>query len=257
MVKRRHRELDGEAHRRAMELCARLGGEVRRSRRWARQTQAQLGERVGLGRSTISSIELGHGGGHTLETWQRLSFALDRNLVVHFDRDPREDPADAGHLGIQELVLRLGRAAGYRGAFELATRPADPSRSVDVGLRDDVRRILIFAECWNTIGDLGAGARSSARKLAEAGQFAIAIGVGRPHRVAGCWVIRATRRNRDLVARYPEVFASRFPGSSLGWVRALTLGLDPPVGPGLIWCDVRGTRLFPWRRDRSHPAAVL
>ena len=98
------------------------------------------------------------------------------------------------------------------------------------------------------MGDVGAAARATNRKLAEAEQLAVAIGGDRPYRVAGCWIVRATRRNRELVARYPEVFASRFPGSSAGWVAALTRGTEPPREPGLVWCDVRTTRLFAWRR---------
>jgi hypothetical protein len=117
-----------------------------------------------------------------------------------------------------------------------------------VGLRDDGRRFLVLVECWNTIGDVGAAARSSARKVAEAEAAAIAFGGDRPHRVAACWVVRATRTNRELVQRYPEVFRSRFPGSSLGWVRALVAGAPPPVEPGLVWSDVGATYLIAWRR---------
>ena len=132
--------------------------------------------------------------------------------------------------------------------LELATRPTDSRHSTDVGLRDDARRRLILVECWNTIGDFGAGARSSARKLAEAEALAIAIGGSRPYAVFGCWVIRATRANRDLVDRYPEIFRARFPGSSLQWLNALQRGDVPPTEPGLVWCDVGATRLFAWRR---------
>jgi hypothetical protein len=64
----------------------------------------------------------------------------------------------------------------------------------------------------------------------------------------GVWVVRATARNRALVARYPEVFAARFPGSSARWVAALTTGALPPSQPGLVWSDVGATRLFAWRR---------
>lgn len=248
MPKYRRPELAAEATRRTREQTARLGGRIREARARRRLTQQQLGARVGLSRSAVSAIERGLGGGHTLDTWQRLAVALDIRLNIDLGRDPVEEPIDAGHLRIQELVLRLGRAAGYHGSFELATRPADPARSTDVGLRDDRRRRLTFVECWNTIGDLGAAARSSSRKLAEAEALAVAVGGERPHRVAGCWVVRATARNRDLVRRYPEVFAARFPGSSVGWVRALTLGTRPPAEPGLVWCDVAATRLYAWRR---------
>lgn len=211
-------------------------------------TQSQLAAVVGVVQSTISDLERGHGGSLSVDVWQRVFGALDRHLIIEASRDAAEEPADAGHLAIQELVLRLGRAAGYSAAFELASRPADPSRSTDVGLRDDRRRLLLLVECWNTIGDIGAAARSSTRKVAEAEAAAVAFGADRPHRVAACWVVRATRRNRALLARYPEVFGARFPGSSLAWVQALTEGGEPPIGAGLAWSDVAATRLLAWRR---------
>lgn len=67
-----------------------------------------------------------------------------------------------------------------------------------------------------------------------------------PHAVGVVWEVRASIRNRALVARYPEVFAAWFPGSSFGWVRALATGTVLPGQPGLAWCDVAGTRLFAW-----------
>jgi hypothetical protein len=207
-----------------------------------------LAAQVGVVQSTISDLERGHGASLSVDLWQRVLAALDRHLVLDASRDAAEEPADAGHLAIQELVLRLGRATGYRGSFELPTKPSDPARSTDVGLRDDSRRLLVLVECWNAFGDIGAAARSSARKLAEAEAAAIAFGGEAPLRVAACWVVRASRRNRQLVARYPEAFSTRFPGSSEGWFRALTLGGAPPPAPGLVWCDLDAERLFPWRR---------
>ena len=224
------------------------GGEGAFSRRRKRMTQQALGERADLGQSTISRLERGQGGQLSLDAWQRVALALDRSLRVELNRDPNEEPADAGHLAIQELVLGLGRAAGHRRSFELPTRPADPSRSVDVGLRDDARRWLLLIEAVNTIGDIGASVRSSSRKLAEAEALAATLADGSGYTVFSCWVVRATARNRALLGRYPEVFAARFPGSSVRWVQALTAGRQPPAEPGLVWCDVSSTRVFPWRR---------
>lgn len=254
MAKLKRPELAAEAARINLEVLARLGGELRIARHRRRLTQEQLGGRAGLSRSAISTIERGRGGSHTLDTWQRLALAVDRPMRIELRRDAREEPADAGHLAVQELVMRLGRQAGYRGTFELSTRPSEPSRSTDVGLRNDRARLLILVECWNTFGDVGAAVRSTNRKLAEVAELAIAVGGDRPHRIASCWVARDVERNRQLLARYPELFASKFPGSSALWVRALTgpaapgVRHDPPVDLGLVWCDARATRLFPWRR---------
>jgi transcriptional regulator with XRE-family HTH domain len=242
-----------EAERRAREQCARLGGEVRAGRSSKRLTQQQLGERVGLARQSVSRAERGHGAGLTLDAWQRIGLALDRPLVVTLQQATTGDTADAGHLAMQELVLRLGRAASYLRNFELATRPSEPWRSADVGLEDPARRRLILVECWNSIGDVGAAARSSDRKLAEAQALAAARWGDQAGTVGVLWVVRSTARNRALVARYPEVFAARFPGSSAGWVMALAEGAAPPLGAGLVWCDVAATRVFPWRRPRSTP----
>jgi transcriptional regulator with XRE-family HTH domain len=248
MVKRKRSPLAIDARRRTQEQTAWLGGELRRSRLGRRLTQQQASERVGIARSTWSAAERGEGAGLTLETWQRMTMAVGRPLRIDLPRDALDEPADAGHLALQELVLRLARAAGYNTSFELPTKSADPRRSADVGLRDDRRRRLLLVEVWNTFGDIGAAARSTNRKGAEAAGLAAALGGERPYSVHGCWVIRATRRNRQLVARYPELFASRFPGSSEGWRRALTEGTAPPEQPGLVWADVAASRLFSWRR---------
>ena len=249
-MKRRKRasELAADARRRNFEQLAGLGGDVRAARRRRRWTQEQLADRAGISRSAVSALERGLGGGQSLDTWQRVALAVGTPLLVKLQRDALEDTADAGHLAIQELVLRLGRRIGFPRSFELASRSAEPWRSTDVGLRDDRRRRLWLIECWNSIGDIGAGARSAMRKVAEAESFAVAVGGEVAYRVASCWVLRDTRRNRELVRRYPEVFLSRFPGSSRGWVHALTTGADAPEAPGLVWCDREATRLFAWRR---------
>src|SRR5690348_10293031 len=96
--KRSQAEIAG--FRESQRIAAVLGAEVRRARQGRRITQAALGRRIGVGLS----------------------------------RDISAEPADAGHLGIQELVLRLARAAGRTATFELPTRPADPRRSIDVGV---------------------------------------------------------------------------------------------------------------------------
>lgn len=239
--------LAADAQRANREQLVRLGLDARDARR-RRLTQAQLGWRVGLSQSAVSRAERGLGAGLTLDLWQRLAIGLQVRLRVVLQRDPLAETADAGHLVLQELVLRLGRAAGYAAEVELPTRPTEPWRSIDVALVDDARQRLIVVECWNTFGDLGAAARTSARKAAEAGALAQARWGEVAHTTALVWVVRATAANRALVRRYPQVFESRFPGSSLAWVRALVEGGRPPPAPGLVWATVGGERLYAWRR---------
>jgi transcriptional regulator with XRE-family HTH domain len=235
-----------ESDARIASIRRELGLDLRRSRRRRHWTQDGAARRIGVTRQIVSRIERG-APDVSLEAIARLAAALDRPLTINLRRDPAAETADAGHLGMQELVLRLARRGGWDGSFELAVRPAEPWRSIDVGLSSEPRRRMVVAECWNTIGDVGAAARSSTRKVAEAVDRAVARW-GVEGKAGPVWIVRATAANRSLVARYPEVFARRFPGSSRAWVRALTAGDEPPDEPGLVWCDVGATRLFEWRR---------
>jgi transcriptional regulator with XRE-family HTH domain len=241
-------ELVAEAKRRNREQLAALGLQIRSSRERRGLTQRGLGERIGLSQSGLSKIERGLGGSFSVDTWQRLGLALDRPLQLELLRDPRADPADAGHLAIQELVLRAAAAAGWRAMPELPTRPGRSWRSGDVVLRSEIPRALVLVECVNVLGDVGAAARSFDRKLIDLEELGVTLGHGQPYRTAGCWVVRASRSNRELLRRYPSLFSARFPGSSLAWLRALAAGGPPPQGPGLVWSDATASRLLAWRR---------
>ena len=222
MVKLKRHELAAEAARRNRAQLAVVGGQVRAARHRRGWTQQQLGARVGLSRSAVSAIERGLGGSHTVDTWQRVAVALDIPLRVELGRDPDEPLADAGHLRIQELVLRLARDAGFAGSS--SCRPGRSTRGTrpTVGSLDRGLRRLIIAECWNTIGYMGAGARSTNRKIADAHAFAVSVFGAGPVEIGACWVVRDTRRNRALFETYPEVIRARFPG----FLRCMGGGID-------------------------------
>jgi hypothetical protein len=128
----------------------------------------------------------------------------------------------------------------------VAGRRAGPY-STDIGARDDIERVLLLLEIWNRFDDVGRGARSTDRKVADAEALAIAIGHGRPYRVASCWLLIDSAANRALLARYTTVLRTRFPGSSRAWVSALIHGTPIPTQPGIAWLDVRGGRIVPVR----------
>jgi transcriptional regulator with XRE-family HTH domain len=232
-------------HREAAAVAATLGGQLRHARRARRMSQRALAARVGLSGARLSEIERGLGARAPLETWIAIGIALDRPLAVTLSRplQPADaDDAAAGHLRIQEHVLKLARATGRSGTFELPTRPLDPSRSADVGLRDAAHATRILVECWNTIGDLGAAVRATHRKLAEA------AATWPDDRIASVWIVAATAANRALLARYPHVIESTFPGSSRAWASALEHGSGAPRDPGLVWFDPAAGRLTEHRR---------
>ncbi len=249
MARVKRPRLSAEARRANAEQLTRLGNELRLARKRRRLLQRSVGVRAGLSQSAISRIECGRGGSLSLDAWQRVALSVGRPLRITLARDRLEEPADAGHLAIQELVAGIARRAGYHVVPELASRSTDPRRSVDLALLDERAGRLILVEVWNSIGDIGAALRSTARKLADlearppTGMVATTVGA--------CWVVRATPRNRALIGRYPELFTARFRGSSAGWCAALIARAPPPGGPGIVWADGAARRLFPWRRSRG------
>lgn len=247
-VRRTDDEIAGGAE--AARLVLTLGSQARVARRARHRTLDSVAKRVGISRARLSEIERGEGGGAPLQTWVSLGTALDQPLAVSFSRplgEQRGEPADAGHLQIQEHLLALAKATGRPGTFEVPTRPADPSRSTDVGIRDPRHRTRILAECWNTFGDVGAATRATYRKVAEA------AATWPDDRIATVWVVRATTTNRAILARYPHILAAAFPGSSRAWVRALVKGTHPPpTAAGLVWFDAATGRLMEHRRPRAH-----
>jgi len=229
------------------EMLLALGRSVRESRLQAIQTQRELAAAAGVSESALRRVERGASANISVDTLQRIGYALDRPVTVQLTKGAVE-PIDAGHLAMQELVVRLVSRAGYQPRVELPSVRHGTWRSSDVAAIRPVDRALVGVECWNTIGDLGAAFRGSDRKRNDLEEFAAATWGPGEHRVGICWVVRATRANRALVEKYPMLIASRFPGSSSAWVEALTKGAAPPGGDGLVWCDVGATRVFPWRR---------
>jgi transcriptional regulator with XRE-family HTH domain len=234
MARRSRRSARTIGAREANAIAANLGRELLRTRHRRRLTQAELGDRVGVSQAEISGLEAGSGARTSIETWVAIGIALDRPIAVSFSRDVSEPLQDAGHLAAQELVLRLATAAGSRGTFEAAANRINPMHSTDVRL-DRADGMTILIEIWNRLDDLGAAVRSSDRKLADL------TSSGSP--AASCWLLVDTAANRAIVRRYPAIFRARFPGSSVGWVRAISSGAVCPRRPGVACVDVRSGRL--------------
>ena len=142
----------------------------------------------------------------------------------------------------------MSREGRWSAAFEAAVGDAlTGARSVDALLTRHGE--VAVMEIFDWFEDVGAAARGSDRKLARIEANTIAR--ARPSdgipafRVSGCWVVRATRRNRALVREHGDVFRSRFPGSPVQWLRALQTEQTPMPGePALLWVSVDGTRLW-------------
>ncbi len=252
MTRHRPAEAEREAARLTDSIARALGGGVRVGRKRLHLTQTQLGERIGIHQTGVSRIELGRGGSVPLEVWVRIGLVLGQPLAISLSRPVGAvRPADAGHLQIQEALLRSARATGRTATFELPTRPLDPSHSIDVCVKDRRHRVLFIEEAWNTFGDIGAAVRATNRKAAEALDLAATIDEGPIFRVATVWIVRESPGNREIMRRFPEIMATAFPGSSRAWVRSLTTGDAPPARPGIVWYDLSTDRVHEWRRPEG------
>ena len=280
----RRTSLQVSADRRAAGLAATLGRAIRDARHEHGLRQVDVAARAAIAQSTESEMECGHGADVSLLVWIRTAYACGTDLRAYLERiSASTQPRDAVHLRHQELVARLASAGSWRPMPE-AQLDVDPtrSRSADLLLRRPGEAALF--EIWDAFEDVGAAFRSWDRRLGrlrerEAGRpRSSEVGMlpaevrpngasvrptetrARPDgsrlrpdrtgevRVAGCWVVRATRRNSQLVREHATLFAARFPGSGQRWLAALEHPeVSMPERAGLLWASVAGDRLFPAR----------
>ncbi len=224
---------------------------MREARRRAGLTQAQAARRAGLSQSTWSRLETEADARYTIATWDRAAFAVGTTLNAYLpETSAAAAPRDAVHLKAQELVIASTRPGGWHGLpeeqIDVVSRT---SRFADVLLSrpryQPVEVALIEIIDW--FDDVGVPMREWPRRLEAVEGRAIGQMVGGMDvpRVSGCWVVRATRRNRELVGQHANLFRARFPGSGRAWLAALA---DPaakmPSEPALLWVSVSGDRLF-------------
>jgi transcriptional regulator with XRE-family HTH domain len=227
-----------------------MGRMLKDARTSKRLTQQQASDRAGISRSAWSGLEVSGDGRITLATWNRAATAVDSQLEVYLKRTTAAtEPRDAAHLRNQELVIRTVRPGGWRALPEAAIdRDARTTRAADVLLsRGEPATEYVIVEVWDWFDDVGGALREFDRRLAALERYAIA----RMHpdqplpRTSGCWVVRATHRNRQLVADHRHVFRARFPCSGGEWLLALGRPTAPaPDQPALLWVSVNGERLF-------------
>jgi transcriptional regulator with XRE-family HTH domain len=220
------------------------------ARKVGRQTQRSAAAAAGISQSMWSLLERGEDPHATLSTWNRAAMAVDTSLAAYLrESSAAHLPRDAVHLRYQELILRTAAPGGWSGLAEAQLDP-DPrtSRSGDVLLQR--RPEFALTEIWDWFNDVGAALRSWPRRLDALERFAIARMVGDQPLpiVSGCWVVRATRRNKRLIADHRLLFRASFPGSGHAWLAALGDRAVPmPTSSVLLWVSVSGERIYPAR----------
>jgi transcriptional regulator with XRE-family HTH domain len=240
------------ADRRSAEVAGRLGRMLKDARRTAGMRQVDAASIAGLAQTTWSRLETGADGRFTLATWSRAAMAVGSDMDAYLKRtSAASQPRDAVHLRHQELVIRTALGGGWRALPEQQLdADARTSRAADVLLRRGREYALI--EVWDWLSDVGGALRDFDRRLSALERYAIArMTDDAPPTTGGCWVMRATVRNRQLVAEHRHLFSSRFPGLSSGWLDALTEGGVMPEQSAILWASAGGERLFPARLARA------
>jgi transcriptional regulator with XRE-family HTH domain len=248
------------ADRSAELLVRKLGLMLRDARRQRNErTQAACAQIAGISRTRWSDLEAGRDTGATVAILSRAAKAVGGSLDAFIRQaSAAGQPRDAVHLRNQELVIRTALSGGWHGLpEEQLDREARTSRFADVLLTriaHDALTEYALLEVIDWFDDVGAPIRDWSRRLDALERYAVArMGVeqSRPApRTGGCWVVRATRRNRILIGQHRNFFRTRFPGSGRAWLAALTDRSAPLANESaLLWVSVDGKRLFParWR----------
>ncbi len=235
-----------------------LGRALREARLRAGLTQSRVADLAGVVQGTISAMERGRTATISLLVVGRAARACGTTLHVYLERaSGAAQPRDITHLRAQSFVVDLAHGGRWRSTPEAAIDdPSTRSRSIDVLLertRAHEATEVAVIEVIDWFADVGASLRDWDRRLARVEQRAVARHTSehrsRPlvPRVSGCWVIRATGRNRQLLAELHGLFTSRFPGSGRAWLQALVSETVMPSTPALLWISVKGERIWPCR----------
>lgn len=212
------------------------------SRRACAISQAVAGERAGISQSSWSRIERGIVTSISLETLSACAAAVETQLAAFIEaRSGADLPRDIEHLRRQELVIALASRGGWRASPEHAIdQDVRRSRSIDVRLERTAGSEHAVVEVLDLISDGGEAMRGLSDKVS-----AVRRSIGDGECVAGLLVLRATARNRAIVASLRGVFANRFPASSAAWLAALGDPARPmPSRDGFVWSASDGSRLF-------------
>src|SRR5918992_1271426 len=228
------------ADRHADELARQAGKALRDARRRLGKTQSDVARIAGISRSRYADVEVRADGGVTLAALARAADAAGGQLRLYIaGASTADQPRDAVHLRIQELIARIAQPGGWKPMPEQAfDRDARSSRAADVLLCRGREWALL--EVWDWFDDVGASFREWDRRLAAVERFAISRMPpvddedAEPElpSVGGCWVVRGTRRNRDLVRDHSHLFRARFPGSARAWITALAGATAAATGHG-------------------------
>lgn len=206
---------------------------LRRLRRWR---QADLGDRAGVSRDTVSRAELGELAGLTVRSLEQLAAALDAVLVVELRWQGAELDrlVDQAHATLQEAVAARLRSAGWTTHLEVSFNHYGDRGRCDILAWHASTRTLLIVEVKSRLGNLQEtlGSLNVKRRLGRL--LAEQVGCADPSAVVVALVVADHRTGRRVVERHPSMFeAFGLRG------RAATAWIAAPSGApaGLLWFE--------------------
>ena len=225
----------------------RLGNAIRLLRHRRRWTQADLGARARVSKSTISRIERGHVRSLSVATIQDVAGELDIrvDLVPRWRSGDMDRLLNRRHATLHELVARwFGEfVPEWVLAPEVSYSIYGERGVIDVLAWHPGRRALVVIELKTDIVDVNdvVGAADRRRRLARA----IAADRGWHPASVSVWVIVASSRtNRRRIADHAAMLRAAFPMDA----RRVRAWLRDPVGPVAalsIWPNSHAGKLGP------------
>jgi transcriptional regulator with XRE-family HTH domain len=203
----------------------RLGSAIRLVRQRRRWTQAELGSRAGVSKSTISRIERGHVRSLSVATIQEVAGELD----IRVDLVPRWRSGDLDrllnrrHSNLHELVARWFDEVVPEWALapEVSYSIYGERGVIDILAWHPGRRALLIIELKTDIVDVNdlVGSADRRKRLART----IARDRGWDPASVSVWVIVASSRtNRRRIAAHEAMLRAAFPADGRtirGWLR--------------------------------------
>jgi transcriptional regulator with XRE-family HTH domain len=221
----------------ARDMRRAIGGEIRRMRTDAGLTQRRLAAMADVDHGFLSLIERGLRE-PSLTVLVALASALGGtvNVRLHPGTGPRlTDPIQAR---IAEALVRILDPRWVRMLEVPVYRPA--RGVIDLVLHDRGNRIVVAAEVQSQVRRLDQQLRWSNEKAdslpsAEFWRFA-----DRAPRIDQLLILRSTRVNRELAARFAASLATAFPARASDVFRALTTADASWPGSALLWATLDG-----------------
>ena len=224
-----------------------LGRELRRARHAIGKRQHDVGAEIGVSQSVVSRMELGRGGGMSVDLWAAAAAAVDRRVAVDMvearaDVAVRETPARS--RACHELVADMARRGGWTAVTTIHAALSDADSETilvrDTGTYRRPREVAVV-RVWDEVTRVERSIETIRASLSREVRLH-----GSDSAVSALVVIPSSRSNRRRISESRPTLAAAFPALGRDWFSALVNARRPmPAAAGILWAFARCDRLRP------------